>query len=98
MDKDRRIKMANLWTGRITANDYVDLATASGQTFTTNYIYTLQSYDNAFYIREGSVGEGFIVKRGSYVQFEAGDSDIYVKPAIYSTIKLNISEKAPKQQ
>ena len=85
--------MANLWTGTVKANDYVNLATVSGQTLSSGSKYGLQSYDNSFYLREGSTGKGYTVKAGTYVQITMGSSDIYVKPETLGSMELNLSSE-----
>ena len=53
--------MANLYTGYIESNgEYVDLEEATGLTFTQDTTYQIQ-YQNKGYLREGEVGEGFLI-------------------------------------
>ena len=86
--------MANLWTGAIADEDYVNLATESGQTLTSGDTYLIQSHDNDFYLREGSTGEGVYVKALEKCYVTIGEDDIYVKPAAWGTVKINISSEA----
>ena len=70
--------MANLWTGEINASDYTTVASISGQTFSSGTKYQLQ-LDGIGYIREGQDGKGFIIKEPLFIDYTAGDEDLYIK-------------------
>lgn len=83
--------MANLYTNDIKTDSYVNVETTTGLSFVADTVYTLQSLDNDFYIREGSTGDGFYVKALEKVEFKAGTDDLYLKPAVWGRVRLNIA-------
>lgn len=86
--------MANLWTGVVeTKTAYVSLAEESDVTFTNGESYILQnlSEDNVFFVREGSVGEGFKIKPLEKFQFNASNQTLYVYVP-FGKCKINIGK------
>lgn len=71
--------MANLWTGEVVAKDYKSISAISGVTFTNGEKYMLQ-VDGIAYLREGTLGKGFIVKNSDVlIEYTASSDVLYIK-------------------
>ena len=71
--------MANLATVEVkTGGEYVDLAELADVTFTSGNSYQIQ-VQNLAYLREGSVGDGFLVNTDKPFTYVASGSDLYIK-------------------
>lgn len=83
--------MANLWTGRVDANDeYQNLETLSGLTFTSGNKYQIQ-IQNTAWLREGTTGEGFIINNTKPVTLNYKGDDVYIKSGTSGCV-VNIAE------
>lgn len=82
--------MANLGTFNIdTHGAYDTLTNLTGLTFTSGNRYSLQ-VQNTAYVREGTLGEGFLIDNTSPFDWIAGEDDLYIK-ALYSSSIVNIA-------
>lgn len=71
--------MANLWTGSVKTNgEYQKLEELADVTFQNGNSYTIQ-IQNMAYLREGTVGEGFLVNSDIPFTYTAGADDLYIK-------------------
>ena len=81
--------MANLFTGRIsTDGEYVTLAEAADLTFTVGGKYVIQ-VQNVAYLREGTVGEGFMVNDPTPIPYTAEEDELYINA---QNCNVNIAE------
>lgn len=83
--------MANLGTFTIKATEHVNVETATGLTFTQGNKYRLQSYDGAFWLREGTTGKGDYVQPLQFGYYTDNGNDLYVLPSS-GTCTLNIAD------
>lgn len=82
--------MANLYTGYIESNgEYVDIEEATGLTFTVDTVYQIQ-FQNKGYLREGEIGEGFLVNFLEPLTFKYDGDPVYVCSC--TKVKVNIAE------
>lgn len=82
--------MANLFTGNIISNrEYVDLEEASGVTLTNGNWYQIQ-FHNKGYIREGEIGEGFLITFPEPFKFKYKGETIYI--CSETKCKINLAE------
>ncbi len=86
--------MANVGTYRITAITHTNIETATGITLDSDYIYRFQSYDNEFWLREGTSGDGDCVPMKKWAYVEPAEDDLYIKTSP-SGVTLNIA-RSPK--
>lgn len=81
--------MANLCTKTISTNgEYITLAEATGITFTVGNNYVIQ-IQNVAYLREGEIGEGFMINDPAPIPYKAREDELYIKA---QNCKVNISE------
>ena len=71
--------MANLFTGKILANDYTELFELADLEPTTDTKYKIQVLGDLCWLREGSTGKGFLIEGGNIVQFQQGEDDLFIK-------------------
>lgn len=71
--------MSNLFTDKITALDYTNLATETGLTFTSGTKYNGQVTGGMVILREGTTGRGFIVEDSENFDFVYSGTPIYIK-------------------
>ena len=81
--------MANLATIEVkTAGDYEDLATLADVTFSSGNKYQIQvQFQKPVYLREGSVGDGFIVPNCDPFTWECQGDTLYIK-ADYAIVNI----------
>lgn len=83
--------MANLGTWTLNPEKYVDISTL-GVTFTLGNKYTIQIQGKA-YLREGTVGLGFLVDNTDPIYFTASTDSLYIS-AQHKGVILNIAEQS----
>lgn len=84
--------MANLGTFTINTNgEFATLASETELTFTADTIYTIQILQNAAFLREGSVGDGFKITSPAPIQYKAGSDDLYIRTGSAGCI-VNIAD------
>lgn len=71
--------MANLFTDKVVATDYTNLAEATGLTFTNDTKYNGQVNGGMVILREGTTGRGFIVEATRCFDFTYTGTPIYIK-------------------
>lgn len=81
--------MANLATIEVkTAGDYEDLATLASVTFTSGNKYQIQvQFQKPVYLREGSIGDGFIVPDNDPFTWECQGDTLYIN-AEYAIVNI----------
>ena len=83
--------MANLGTFEInTNNEYVNLETLTGLTFTNGTSYTIQIQNTAF-IREGTTGDGFIISDTKPFVLKYQGDDVYIRTPFFFPCTVNIA-------
>lgn len=86
--------MANIFSGTVNGAGYLNLETATGLTFTAGNVYTIQPMLSDCYIREGTVGMGFLVEKKEKVYLTKEDGvAVFVDPVSKDGVFLNIAEK-----
>lgn len=84
--------MANLGTFEIkTDGDFATLASETSLTFTEDTVYTIQILQNAAFLREGTVGDGFKITSPAPIQYKAGADDLYIRTGSAGCI-VNIAD------
>ncbi len=82
--------MANLYTGKIKCNNkYKEVGVETGVTFEAGKKYQLQLL-NVGYIREGEVGEGFLINSSEPFIYECKGYNLWVCSS--SSIGINIAD------
>lgn len=83
--------MTNLYSGTInTRGQYQNLATLTGLTFTVGTKYTIQ-IQNSAYIREGEVGNGFLISNIKPFILDYKGGDVFIKTEFWSVV-VNIAD------
>ena len=83
--------MANLFTGSIdTKGQYKTLAELTGLTFTSGNKYSIQ-IQNMAYLREGTVGGGFLINKTDPITYTASSDNLYLKTD-YQPCVVNVAE------
>lgn len=81
--------MANIGTYYLETNgDYETVESLISETFVEDTTYCFQVLTGAFYVREGTQGDGFFVKAPEKFTFTQGDDDLYVKSVGHSTLNV----------
>lgn len=79
--------MANLATISVKTNgEYQNLGELADVTFISGNSYTIQ-IQNLAYLREGTVGEGFLVNSDNPFTYVASGNDLYIK-ANYAVVNI----------
>ena len=81
--------MANLFTGSIVGNNYIDLFNYADISPVENTAYQIQIQDSA-YLREGTIGEGIIVNTPDTITFTYKGDTLYIKPLTFNCV-VNIA-------
>ena len=71
--------MANLFTGKIIATDYADLFEQANISPVEETAYQLQIRNGIAFLREGTVGTGFILNDGETLTYTDKGSTLYIK-------------------
>lgn len=81
--------MANLATISVKTNgEYQNLGELAGVTFTSGNKYQIQvQFQKPVYLREGSIGEGFIVPDGDPFTWECQGDTLYIN-AEYAIVNI----------
>ena len=82
--------MANLATFDITDNDYVNVETAAGISFSSGSSYSIQGLNNDFYIRSGETGKGFYIKSLEKITYNADGENLFIKKLHDGVLTVNI--------
>lgn len=85
--------MANLYSGTKTFSGYKTLAELTELTFEANKTYTIQiNVNQAFYIREGSEGNGFIKYDGlPFTWTFDGENNLYIGNQYAKSMSINVA-------
>ena len=82
--------MTNLYTGTIKCDgEYVDVANATGVTFTSGSTYQIQ-FLNIGHLREGDEGEGFLIDSNIPVSYICKGNTLYIHGT--DSVKVNIAD------
>lgn len=71
--------MANLFTGKIVATDYADLFGEASLEPVEETAYQIQIRNGIAFLREGSVGTGFILNDGETLTYTDKGSTLYIR-------------------
>ena len=80
--------MANIGTYHLETNGFETLESLINETLTEEKNYCCQVLSGAFFVREGTSGDGFMVKYPEKFTFTQGDEDFYLKSVGHSTINI----------
>lgn len=83
--------MANIYTAKHKFKGYKTLAELTGLTFTVGEKYKLQ-LQGVCYMREGTIGEGFLVAVTDPIQYTVEPDELYLACVEGRSFKINIAK------